>query len=240
MSTINLLPDDYIKRRAQRRANMMCLVLFAVVMIGVIAAAMVSSQSVQNSEQVLERINADYAEATKLISQMQNLQIQKSKLMRKATLSARLMERVPRSAILAVLTNSRPEGTSLIKVDLNTKKIIYGSGGSKSRSAKFASRASAGNNNQISTSVELQITGTAATDVQVARFIANLARNALVDVVDLVYSEEKLKDKQKIREFQIKIELKIDADAIDLNRFAMDEEYSEKDLQAVFGKGGSI
>ncbi len=239
MSTINLLPDDYIKRRAQRRANMMCLVLFAVVMAGVIGAMIVSGQTVRNTEQVRDRVNTDYEEATKLIAQMQNLQAQKSTLMHKATLSGKLMERVPRSAVLAVLTNSRPEGTSLTTIKLDTKKIISGSGSSGSRSAKFASKAPTGNN-QVSTSVELEITGTAGTDVQVAKFIANLARNPLVDIVDLVYSEERLVEKQKVREFRIRIELKVDADSIDLNSVAMDGEYSEKDFNAVFGKGDAI
>ncbi len=239
MSIINLLPDDYIKRRAQRRANMMCLVLFAVVMVGVIGAIIVSGQTVRNTEQVRDRINADYEEATKLIAQMQNLQAQKSTLMHKAALSSKLMERVPRSAVLAVLTNSRPEGTSLTTIRLDTKKIISGSGGSGSRSEKFASKAPTGSN-QVSTSVELEITGMAGTDVQVARFIANLARNPLVDTVDLVYSEERLVDKQKVREFRIKIELKVDADSIDLNSVALDGEYGEKDFNAVFGEGDAI
>ena len=39
--------------------------------------------------------------------------------------------------------------------------------------------------------VDLVVTGQAATDVDVARFIANLARNPLLANVDLVYSEER-------------------------------------------------
>ncbi|MCK4602324.1 MAG: PilN domain-containing protein [Phycisphaerae bacterium] len=221
MSTINLLPEDYIQRRLQHRANITCLILFVIVMVGVIGAVLVSEQSSKNTKDVLDRINANYAEAAKLLRQMQSLEAKKRKLVRKAEITSELMERVPRSTILAIITNALPNGTSLVRMKLDTKRIVQPSnhapGGSKEKKTKFAAMAAQRKSKTGSLKVVMEIVGRAGTDIEVARVIANLARNPLIDSVDLVYSEQKMINKVPIREFQLKLELIPDADAIDLH-----------------------
>jgi len=217
MSTINLLPSDYIESRHRRRANAMCLFLAVIVITAVAAAGVVSERSSSHTQAARDRVNASYADAAKLISQMQLLEAQRSQMLRKAQVTASLVERVPRSTLLAVLTNSLPKNCSLVELDLDTRHVITAAkpldkakAGSKLTSA---SRQSV--KNQLS-QVEMEITGRAATDVDVARFIANLLGSPLMSSVDLVYSEEKLIDKVPVREFQIRLELKTNADAIDV------------------------
>jgi len=41
MNAVNLLPEDYLKRRAERRANITFLELFVIVMAGVLCAAFI-------------------------------------------------------------------------------------------------------------------------------------------------------------------------------------------------------
>src|ERR1039458_9805842 len=108
MGIINLLPQDYIAGRYRRRANWVCSILFAVVMAGVVGAAFVSDQNRRHTLEVSRRVDGDYAEAAKLIAQMQQLELQKALMLTKAGGSSALMERVPRSFLLGMLTNSLP------------------------------------------------------------------------------------------------------------------------------------
>ena len=219
MSTINLLPDDYIKRRLSRRANVLCTGLFCVVMVGIVAAAVVLRQAVRNTEEVDRRIQKEYEDAARLIQQMQQLEREKQKLCEKSLATAPLMERIPRSTLLAVVTNSLPPGASLTSFELETKKQASASRGDSSEKAKSQSKfAKVSNQRMVDTApsiVTIRITGLASTDVEVAKFIANMARSPLMKSVDLVYSQEQLlaKGQAPIRQFQVKGELEQNADA---------------------------
>ena len=212
MSTINLLPDDYLKRRWQARANRLCLLLFIVVIIGVLGAAVVSERSVENTLTVRDNVNDQYAEAGRLISQMQELEVRKARMLEKADLTSSLIERVPRSTLLAVVTNALPKGASLKELQLASKRIL------RATPARVVQKAAADKVAVVKkvrdVAVEMTATGLAGTDVQVARFIANLARNPLIRTVDLVYSKEISREKIKVREFQVTIALRNGMDAI--------------------------
>ena len=215
MSTINLLPEDYLQRRLRRRANAMCLVLFGVVMTAVVGALLVSETSSRHTRQVRDEINASYAQAAQLIEQMQELKRQKAALMVKAEQAAGLLERVPRSYLLGAIANACPEHAAVVSMNLETCRIEPGSESEK-RLSKFEALAGRRVKEAQPSVVRMQITGHAATDVEVARFIANLARNPLMVSVDLVYSEERVIDKQPLREFQVKLELRPNTDVMDV------------------------
>lgn len=211
MSIINLLPDDYVQRRLRRRTNVICLGLFALVMVGVLGAAAASELSVRHSRAVLERVNTDYLDAARLIEQFQSLQSQEAALCKRAELTASLIERVPRSTLLAIVTQALPEHSSVMKLDLQVKQVV-------TRASTARTRATAGEKKPppVAGVMVLEVTGLAGTDVEVARFIATLARNPMIESVDLVYSQEKEFDKKAVREFQITALVKDDADAIEL------------------------
>ncbi len=217
MSTINLLPDDYVQRRRRRRANILCLALFIVVMCGVVGAAVVSERSRQYTQQMLERVNADYEEAARLIEQMRTLEVQRYRMREKARMTASLVERTPRSTILAVITNARPKHTSLVKVELDTKRVFLRNktSGKRSKFTTVSQRRAAMTAPMV---VTMDILGKANTDVEVARFIANLARHPLIGSVDLAYSEELKEKDATYREFKIIVTLNNDVDALDAIR----------------------
>ena len=221
MSTINLLPENYLQRRCQHRTNVICLVLFVVVIGGILLATTASKRNLAHTLSVRDRVNTSYTEAAKLISQMHELEAQKVKMLRKAELTASLVERVPRSTLLAIVTKALPDGTSLESLDLRTQRIIRraeSTDGNRQTGSKLTTEPRKAPPTPVETTVCAEITGLAATDVQVARFIANLARNPLMDSVDLVYSEEKKIKDVTVREFQIKTVLKREVDAIDFVR----------------------
>jgi len=218
MSIINLLPKDYIKRRQQRRANVLCLLLFALVMAGVLGAAAVSERSIRHTEEVAERVNKAYAEATRMIEQLNQLEARKQGMLRKAEMTSKLLERAPRSTLLAIVTNALPRSASLTKFNLfqiyKVTKPPAAAGSSSGPKTKFQKVAQA-QAAQTRTIVGMEVVGLAGTDVDVASFIAKLARCPVIGSVDLVYSQEKVVDEIPVREFKVSMQLKPDVDVID-------------------------
>jgi len=215
MSIINLLPDDYVRRRQQRRTNGLCLVLFLIVMVGLAAAVIASEQWTRRTHQVAERVDAEFADAAKLLGQLQELEARKQRVLDKAQRTAALLERVPRSTLLAMITNAMPRHASLTRFHLAPKQIVSRAGG-ESGGSKFqavqAQRATA----QVTEVLTLEVDGLAGTDVDVALFIAELIRNPLLTGVYLVYSQEKLLNDVPVREFQVKMEVKTKVDVMDV------------------------
>jgi len=219
MSTVNLLPEDYLEHRAQQRANVLCLALLSVVIAGVIAAAVVSEDLARQVRSERDEVNQEYQQAGELIEQMQKLESKKALAVAKAQVAAGLLERVPRSWLLANLTNALPSGASLTKVKLVTKqpaKALVSKAKSKFR-ARSAQRAAKGKKKDAAAEaktepepleVTLEVVGLAETDVQVAQFISNMQNNPLMRSVELAYSEEKTIDEETVREFQVLMELK--------------------------------
>jgi len=216
MSLVNLLPDDYVARQAQRRANMLCTVLFGVVMIGVVGAALVSEHSYARTRQVREQVNQSYADAGKLLEQMQTLEVKKKKLLDKASGTTNLLERVPRSYLVATVANALPEGGSLTKFDLSGKREMSVTlvKNPKTRFGVMSSKQSTGAGRGRSRVWTLTVTGLAGTDVEVAVFIAAMARCPLMETVELVYSKEEEVNKTVVREFQVTMRLKPGADVL--------------------------
>jgi len=227
MSMVNLLPRDYLACRMQKRANTICIILFLIVMGGVGMAALVSEHTTGNTREVLERVNASYSEAAKMLTQMRQLEASKKQMITKAKTTASLLERVPRSYLLAMVSQALPDEASVTRVELRpgkAKSKPRSPKGSKFEAAKNKSADKEPTQNQMPPMI-LDVTGLAATDMQVGSLIANLKDNPLLSSVDISYSQsktlnERSTDKPKIdvREFKVTMELRPNVDVIDLLR----------------------
>ena len=129
-----------------------------------------------------------------------------------------LLEKVPRSYVLALVTNALPPHSSLTSLELRVQRVSYknrvaGRGAKRAASAKAFRKTTP---DAPATIIEATITGLAATDVEVAKIIANLSGNLLTDSVDLVYSQEQMVDALPVRQFQVKLTLKPDADVLEV------------------------
>lgn len=236
MSIINLLPDDYLKRRSQRRSNIVCMALFAVIIAGVIGANAVTSRSEQHTLEVCDRVNEEYAKATVLIQHMQSLETQKAVMLDKAKLTASLVERMPRSTVLGIVTIACPKGVSLEEVSLLCKPVAAKDVGSNRRGRRRGQRLttiSRKASGPPEIEVNMTISGLAETDMQVAKFIANLASSRpLITEVNLVFSQEKLvNEKVLVREFEIRLQLAPDVDAIEIVKGIVERASAEQDAQ---------
>jgi len=181
MSNINFVPDDYVQSNESRRANLMCLVLFSVVMAawGGSFVTIKIRQRACNAEEAL--VNAKMARMQEAIKKFEELQTRRKEMMRTALTTAELIEPVPRSVVLASLTNNLPAGVSLVKLNLIQKEP----GGEK----------------QLDTN--LTIEGMAPSDLQVAAYIEQLGVSSLLTNVALVESKEKKIDETSFRHFKL-------------------------------------
>ncbi len=192
MSTINLLPQDYLKWRRQHRANVVCSILFALVMVGLLCAEVVSEQSMKRTQKVRRHVKNSYQKAAELLDQMHRLEAKRHQMMHKAELAGALIPPVPKSTLLGVVSQALPDEAAMNEFSLEIKHVrqrTSRSSGDGSTRVVSAPKKNRFMRRRIS---KLTITGLASTDVQVAGFIANLARNPMFQSVDLVYSEEKV------------------------------------------------
>ena len=212
MAEMSFLPEDYLERRNQRRTNVISLSLFVVVMSGVIAAFLVTDKKRIEVRAQKQQIDADFADAAKRLQQLDKLQERKQQMMRKAKVTAVLLERVPRSMLLAELINNMPTTLSLLSMDLDTKAVKNPRANvttAMERARNKKANAMAGVNMPPieATEVSIGMTGVAPTDVQVAQFMTALGQTAMFADVNLVYSEEMTVNERTMRKFAINMSL---------------------------------
>jgi Tfp pilus assembly protein PilN len=179
----------------------------------------------------LVQLNERMAKAQQQIAQLEELKEKSKTMMKTMVMTAELLEPVPRSIVLASLTNDLPSGVSLLEFGLEEKEtqvvrsVSKPSGGSQYQNKSAAANAPAEPQKKVSTN--LQIKGIAPSDIQVAGFIANLSNSILFDQVSLVESKEVEIEKIKYREFRlsavIKPELSLTKEDIDSIREQREE-----------------
>ncbi len=123
MHHASFLPEDYLAQKAERRTNLICLTLFVVVMIAVFGAFLVTNRQWTHVKRSQEAINARYREVAKQIEALTELETQREQMLEKAELAAALVERVPRSILLAELINRMPDRMALTKFELASEQI---------------------------------------------------------------------------------------------------------------------
>lgn len=222
MANINFVPDDYVQGNESRRTNLVYLVLFAVVMTalgGSFVAIKLRQRACSTNEKL---VNARMAEIREVINQFEQLQEKRREMMKTALTTAELLEPVPRSILLASLTNSLPSGVSLVKLDLvqkqseRTSRTAPAVRGSKYQTAQSQSSTAQDNEEQAGENPEkllethISIGGTAPSDLQVAAYIERLSRSTLLDRVALVESKECKIEDNTFRQFKLTAMLKKD------------------------------
>src|ERR1700733_4154745 len=116
---LSFLPDGYIARKNGRRA---LVIGFALIFI-VGATIAVTSVRLQRTLGELEArdaaVNIAYIRAARQFEPVTKNRDQQRRVIEHAVLAAGLIESVPRSNMLAELTNALPAGTSLLEVTLD-------------------------------------------------------------------------------------------------------------------------
>jgi Tfp pilus assembly protein PilN len=191
---LSFLPDDYLDRKARRRANVLC-ALGALVVLGVAVTVFWYTEKLSAAvEKKFAEVDKQYGDAAARIEKVTQMRSQQQQVVRRAELAAALVEKIPRSNVLAEFTNSLPQGLSLLNITMDSREK---SGGTTSSMTAFEAKRAALEGRSASAPVTakvydvfLKIEGIAATDVHVAQFITKLNRSNLFKEVNLVVSEE--------------------------------------------------
>jgi Tfp pilus assembly protein PilN len=216
MPNINFVPDDYIQNNESRRTNLFCVVMLMIVMIGLMSSFGIIKMRQKACATQEGLVNDKMGRMQEAIQQFEQLQTKRKEMMKTALMTAELLEPVPRSIVLASLTNELPSGTSLMEVKFNQKEIPKSKSDQKSnyQAAKKASDNAKGGKDASETAkvsiekeseTQIDIGGIAPSDLQVAAYIERLGGSSLFEGVALVESKEyKTPEAILLREFKLK------------------------------------
>ncbi len=216
---LSFLPDDYLDRKVRRRTTIIFGSLFLIVAVGVVAVC----QTTISARRAEEKKNADvtekFVEAAKRIEQVKKMHDQQRKIVQHAELAAALVEKVPRSNLLAELMQSRPTGVSLLEFSLESKEH-HDTAPSTFEQKKAALEAqrkveTTGSGETPKFDVYMKVQGVAVTDVQVAQYISKLNRSTFLKDVNLIISETYKLGGDNLRRFEIEMTLNPDAEVKD-------------------------
>jgi triphosphoribosyl-dephospho-CoA synthetase len=118
---LSFLPDDYMERKLRRRTNAIFGVLFLLVVSAIGAALMLKERTTRSIERQKADLDTQLADAAKPIEQFKQMQEKQQVLAHQAELTASLLEKVPRSYILAEVSNGLPAGVSLLDFALDSR-----------------------------------------------------------------------------------------------------------------------
>ena len=199
-SELSFLPEDYLERKARRRANFLCGALSVIVMGTVGSAFAVNERSMRSLDAMAADVDRQYADAAVRIAQVEKLHTAQKQLVTHAELAATLVEKVPRTNLLAELTNALPTGASLIDLGLETAPH-------QAPPTPVGAAPSKAPTETPPPDVKIRLTGMADDDVQVAQFIGKLNQSKLFRDVNPLITDTFVQDKTTLRRFQIEMYL---------------------------------
>jgi len=220
MVDVNFVPEDYTQSNESHRTNFIYLVLFAVLMtalVGSFAAVKIRQRDRIADE---ELVNKKLAEEQEAIKQIEQLQAKRREMMKTALTTAELIEPVPRTILLASLTNNLPTGVSLLDLKLVQKQgkpstpaaptSKYQAAQAQKGSQADAEEAAAPVNPEKLLETHIDIGGIAPSDLQVSKYMERMTNSSILDNVELVESKEYKVEGNTLRQFKLRAMLKKD------------------------------
>ena len=211
----DFLPPEYTEHRDDCRTHVIGLVLFGVVVIAVAVAFMVKQAQWSRVKAIRDQTVDRYATVVSEMKAIVDLQENQSEILGRAIVAASLVERLPRSTLLAEITNRMPPGLGLLEFDLHTELI------ERQEASTNTGRSGRYQNGQVTKEVvtkvigyrtNITMLGLAPTDLHVSEFLSELNNHPLIDAVMLRFSEESEVEGRDVRQFRITCSLGPEAD----------------------------
>jgi Tfp pilus assembly protein PilN len=214
----SFLPDDYLAKRVERRTNLICLVLFVLVVAGIGSVGWVTYQRQLTVHEQQRQVNKRFEKARQRLDQLEKLRQKKQRMIRKARVTAALVERVPRSTLLAELINHMPAELSLLDLELTSKALNQRA---RPTTAIGRQRQSEKPDDAFEVDVKpkqltVHLVGVAPSDVQVSQYMTALGQYPLFSDVSLRYSEQVTMNDNTLRKFRVRIGIANDVTVRDL------------------------
>lgn len=240
----SFLPEAYVRTRTERRANLLGLSLFGVVMLCVVGAFFVTNHrwiSVREQRDVIDEL---YQQQAARIEELKKLEEQRREMIDKAAVTTSIVEMVPRSVLLAVLSRPMPERMTLLELEVSSEKIAL----VKDSAAKAEQAARGVRSIQVATSVpgaapapgaeeekapieperfrhSIRLEGVAPTNEEIAEYIDRLEEGGMFESLELAFIKESKIDGVGLRKFEIAAQV--------------DELYDARDYFARLGEAGA-
>ncbi len=229
MTDASFLPDDYLAHQAEKRTNVISLTLFVVVMFAVFGAFLVTNRQWSQVKAAQASINQQFQDAAAKIEELNELEKQRERMLNKAEVAIALVERVPRSIMLAEFINRMPPRLSLLEFELKSVPVkppvkpvnekatgnLKGKTAPKQPTKGGATREEAMEERKVDPpmyDVTIAMVGLAPTDREVSQYIAELVAHPLLKDVSLKYSVQALVDEAQLQEFRVEMRLDPKAD----------------------------
>jgi Tfp pilus assembly protein PilN len=239
----SFLPDDYLEKRVVRRTNILCLLLFVIVMAGIGAVGYMTYQKQVEVRQKQAKVNERYRKAKKRLEQVEKLQNRKQQMIRKARVTSALVERVPRSTLLAELINHMPTSLSVLDMQVESRVIDTGPQPATAMQKEQIKKDQQKIDVEVKhKQINVDLVGVAPTDVEVSEYMTALGGYRLFSDVNLQYAEQTQINGKKMRKFRLDIKIANDVSmrqleptkiARDLKQNPMSDEVQIKSGQLV-------
>ncbi len=223
MSNASFLPEDYLEQKAERRTNLISLTLFAIVMVAVFAAFLVTNRQWTQVIEAQRDINKRFQDVAVEIERLQELEKQQENMLSTAALATALVERVPRSVLLWELIDRMPARLGLMEFELKSDlvrdvKAPPPTGPTKGKGTPRRATVSrpAATEEKVEApkyKVEVRLVGLAPTDSEVSQYLTALKNFDLLADVQLRSTEEITVNEQPTRKFVIAMLLNPAVDA---------------------------
>lgn len=242
----SFLPAEYVSKKRAQQAGTFTFALFCIVMFGVVAAFLVTTRRWRDIRQQQTTINDLYQSEAIKIDQLKQLESQRKAMLEKAEIVSALIERVPRSVLLAELVTRLPKGVVIATAELKSKRIEQALSGpvepGKVQKVGTLAPASpggaAGNAKPAAVApvkvlppkfeYKLTLQGIAVENNRIADYLASLKQCELLRDVELQFIEEFSVEKVDMRKFEIVAAVRTDVDAAQIMALRKQEAESGK------------
>jgi len=240
----SFLPTEYVSKKRAQRAGSFTFALFCVVMFGVVAAFLVTTRRWRDIREQQSTINDLYQNEAIKIEQLKTLEAQRKQMIDKAEIVGALIERVPRSVLLAELVTRLPQGVVINTAELKSKRIeqvlsVPAEAGKVQKVGSITPGAGAAKGGAAGGKpgevlpqkalppkfeYRLVLQGIAAENNRIADYLQSLKGCELLRDVELQYIEEFSVEKVDMRKFEIVARVRTDVDAAQIRALRKQEE----------------
>jgi Tfp pilus assembly protein PilN len=214
----SFLPEDYITRRNELRANLITLSLFAVVLAGVVGGFVVTTRSYHVVKGERQRVEAAFKAESAKIEEIKKLEAQRAQMMEKAEITATLSERIPRWALLGEVVLRMPRDMKLETFHLKSKRVdpaVTATGAAPAKLAvknlkgAKAEKGDAKKKGEEKPKVSppkyeytLTLSGSAEHNSDIADFLTALRASPVLESIDMNYIRESKEKDRELRKFE--------------------------------------
>jgi hypothetical protein len=204
------------------------------VIVGVVGAFFVTNRQKTSVMRRQEEISRAYAIENAKIEDLKKLEAQKKEMIEKAEITTALIEKAPRSILLAEIINRMPRELTLTELNLRSKRLdakpskIDKNAISKAAAPKPRTLAGAAKDQKTVAKAEppapakpmpprydfrVEMLGLAATDQEIADYHTALRQCPLLENVELLFSGDVKIDDFQMRKFRIEANIRNSVDA---------------------------